>query len=162
VLKYDPQRATEPPIRPRTEEDFQADLRALKDVVSKVEDPVEKGVTWYTLKTGFAVAYADRKVVKRIAELLGEADFVVSGIALGKDKVWLGTNKGLFVWNRRDMFWTRFAIDGKFIDLPVKELSLDEAGKLLITIEQARSDGQAAKSRRFEYDCATAKWRELT
>ena len=71
------------------------------------------------------------------------------------DKVWLGTSKGLFAWDRKDMFWTRFAVGGKFIDLPVNEVSLNDGGKLLVTVEKDQT------TRRFEYDSRTATWKEL-
>jgi len=87
----------------------------------------------------------------RICHAVGEKCGLTSrGIAFGKDKVWLGTNKGLFAWDRKDMFWTRFAVGGKYIDLPVNELLLDEAGKLLVTIEQEGLPAEAGKPRSFE------------
>ena len=155
VLTYAPKpgRETVTP-KPRTEEDFKSDCETLA-AVSRQQDPVQKGLTWYALKEGVALGNAKTLEVKSFRELLGESDFVASSIAFGQDKVWLGTNKGLFAWDRKDMFWTRFAVGGKFVDLPVRGLSLTDTGKLLVTIERD------AKSHKFEYDTKALTWREL-
>ena len=93
----------------------------------------------------------------RICHAVGEKCGLTSrGIAFGKDKVWLGTNKGLFAWDRKDMFWTRFAIGGNMIDAPVKELALGEGHKLTVAVEEA---GKAQK--KFEYDVDAQKWSEM-
>jgi len=137
-----------------TARQFEAELASVKSAWKK-SDPVQKSLTWCALKQGIAIADSEKKEVRRIAELLGETDFVANGIAFGKDKVWLGTSKGLFAWDRKDMFWTRFAVGGKFIDLPVNEVSLNDGGKLLVTVEKDQT------TRRFEYDSRTATWKEL-
>ena len=137
------------------EEEFTQSLASLKDAQWSKADPEQTNLTWYALNEGIALADANSKQVKRFTELLGERDFVPSSIAFGKDKVWLGTNKGLFAWDRKDMFWTRFAVGGKFVDLPVRGLSLTDTGKLLVTIERD------AKSHTFEYDTKALTWREL-
>ena len=78
-----------------------------------------------------------------------------NAIAFGRDKVWLGTNRGLFAWDRKDMFWTRFAVGGRAIDLPVKSVSLSDDGKTLsVSVEQT---GQAAS---LEYGIDTHQWRQ--
>jgi len=140
--------------RTRTEADFKNDIAALTNVMRKDEDPIQKNLSWYVLKQGLVVADAEKRQLACITELLGEPDFVVNSIAFGNDKVWVGTNKGLFAWDRKDMFWTRFAVDGKFVDLPVKELSLDDGGNVLVSIEQA------GKPRKFGYDVKTGVWAE--
>jgi hypothetical protein len=143
-------------VRPfRTEKDLKHECEALAAIWKK-NDPFQQDLTWYALKQGLALADAKTFEVKRFTELLGERDFVPSSIAFGKDKVWLGTNKGLFAWDRKDMFWTRFAVGGTMIDAPVKEVSLTEDGTLRVTTE-----GEAKATRKFEYDTANSKWTEV-
>jgi hypothetical protein len=150
VLTYTPP----PPPKPRSQDDLAKECRALGATAER-HDPVQNELTWYVLKSGVAAANGKTLEMREFRELLGETDFVVSAIAFGKDRVWLGTNKGLFAWDRRDMFWTRFAVGGKFLDLPVKELLLDEAGKLRVTVEQ---NGQP---RTFEYAATVMAWKEV-
>jgi hypothetical protein len=140
--------------RPRTEDDFRNELAALKDVLWKREDPVQKNLTWYAVQKGLVVADAEKREVKPFTELLGERDFGPSSIVFSKDKVWIGTSKGLFVWDRKDMFWTRFAVGGVLIDSAVKDLELSPEGALSVVVQ----DGE--NQRRFEFDAATSKWTE--
>jgi hypothetical protein len=143
-----------PPPHIRSEQDLQNDIAAFGDVTWQKADPIET-LTWYALERGIAIADTEKKEVRRITELLGERDFVPSSIAFGKDKVWLGTNKGLFAWDRKDMFWTRFAVGGKFTDLPVKGVSLSDDGKTLsLSVEQK---GQTTA---FEYGIDSHQWRK--
>ena len=155
VLKR-PNGAYAPPPPPRTEDDFKNDIAALKNIAWQKPDPVQARLTWYALKQGIAIADSEKYEVRRITELLGERDFVPSSIAFGKDKVWVGTNKGLFAWNRKDMFWTRFAVGGTIVNAPAKDLLLTDAGILKVTVEE-----QGKPRRAFEYDTQTAKWTDL-
>ena len=104
-------------------------------MVRKEQYPIQKNLTWCLLKKGLPLANADTKEVERIAGLLGEPDLVANAIAFGADKVGLGTDKGLLAWDRKDMFWTRVAVGGKFVDLAVTEMTF-EADKLKVTVDQ--------------------------
>ncbi len=137
----------------RTNEDFKNDIAALKNTVWKKDDPIQKNLAWYALNEGLAIADSQSKEVGHLTELVGETDFVVNGIAFGKDKVWLGTNKGLFAWDRKELFWTRFAVGGTIVDAPVSDLTLSDDGILHVTARDA--DGRTML---FEYDTRTGSW----
>jgi hypothetical protein len=140
----------------RTEQDFENDLAALREVRWKKEDPVQKNLTWYALREGFAIADAEQKEVRQpVAGLLGEKGFVVSDVAFGKDKVWLGTDRGLFVWDRKEMFWSRFAVGGVLLDVGIETISLTDETVLNVIVHE---EGKAP--RKFKYEIATAKWAE--
>ena len=136
--------------------DFASEVRKLKDILWKKEDPIETNLTWYVLKDGFACADSQKREVKRFTEVLGETKWAVTAIAFGKDRVWLGTNKGLLSWDRKNRFWSRFAVGGLLVDAPAKDLLLTDAGILKVTVEE-----QGKPQRAFEYDTQTAKWTEL-
>lgn len=152
----DPNRPVAPrPIISQADAKFGNDMAALKDVVWRKEDPVQKELTWYSLPYGLAVVDTAARTVRRYNELLGEPGLLAGPIAFGPDRVWLGTNKGLFVWNRKNIYWTRVAVGGTLVSLPVTELSLDDSGRLFVGVDQ---DG---KRRKFEYDTVAATWREI-
>jgi RNA polymerase sigma factor (sigma-70 family) len=142
-------------LMPRTEQDYKNYLAALTGIVWQKGDPVQAHLTWYALKDGLVLADQQTKEVKRINELLGETGIVPSAIAFGADRVWLGTNKGLFAYDRKGGFWTRFAVGGKLVDAAVKELTLSPEGVLSVTAQEA---GQATK--KYEYDAKKTKWQE--
>jgi hypothetical protein len=139
----------------RTDQDFKHDLETLKDAVWKKEDPVQKNLTWYAEKQGLAVADSESKEIKRFKELLGFQNIVCSGVAFAADKVWVATDKGLFAWDRKDQYWSLFAVGALYVDVPVREISFTD-GKLRVTIQQPGKN-----PRQFEYDTASGKWQEL-
>jgi RNA polymerase sigma factor (sigma-70 family) len=142
-------------LPPKTDEDFRNELAALGDTAWRREDSVENKLTWFALKDGIAIANAEERTVKRITALLDETAFTATAIAFGPDKVWLGTSKGLFAYDRKGQFWTRFAVGGKHVDVAVKDLALAPDGVLTATIAQP---GDAL--RRHEYDTTSGKWVE--
>jgi hypothetical protein len=141
-----------PPKRPSAA-DFQRELATLANVTWNKQDTIQKNLTWFGGENGLALADSQNRQVQRFHELLGENGLVPSAIAFGPDKVWLGTNKGLFAYDRAGRFWARFAVGGKMVDAAVKELALSAEGVLTVTIEEA---GQAG--RRYDYDTAKGKW----
>ena len=136
---------------------FSTELRRLAEALWNKKDPVETNLTWYALKEGFAYADSQRQEVKRFNEILGETGWVANAIAFGKDRVWVGTNKGLLAWDRKNHFWSRFAVGGTLVDVPVKELSLTQAEILKVVVEE---QGKPAST--YEYDAQAAKWTELS
>ncbi len=141
---------------PSPYEQFVQDLAVLKDVRWKKADPIQKDVTWYGLDKGLAMADADRLEIKRFTEMLGETDIVVSGIAFDIDKVWVGTNKGLFCWDRKEMFWTRFAVAQTLADAPIEDVSLTQDGLLAVVVKPLPDQ----PARTFLYDVKKAAWQE--
>jgi hypothetical protein len=156
TLHFRPQdngRIPEPAQDIPPEEKFREQLRGLDAAAWRKADAVDKNLTWYGLTDGVAVANAAAKEARRYSELLGEKGLIPSAIAFGGDKVWLGTNKGLFAYDRKAQFWTRFAVGGKTVAAAVKDLSLSPQGTLSVTVE---TDGKAAQ--RFEYNTAMGEW----
>lgn len=142
----------------RTEETFRKDLETLRDALWQKEDPVQKQLTWYVLKEGLALADAERKEVKRFTNLFDYEHLEIVGLAFAADKVWVATNKGLLAWDRRDRFWSRFAVGGLFIEVSVREVSVTPEGRLHVAIQE-----EGEPLRRFEYDLSTRppRWVEL-
>jgi hypothetical protein len=66
----------------------------------------------------------------------------------------LGTNKGLFAWDRKDMFWARFAVAGSPVDAAIANVELKD-DSLTVTVQDA-----AGASRKFTYDTKTGAWAE--
>jgi hypothetical protein len=139
----------------RTDADFRRDVETLADAIWCSPDPIQKHLTWYGLKDGVAVADAETKAVKRFSELLDASGIAPSAIAFGSDKVWLGTNKGLFAFDRVGSFWTRFAMGGTLVDVKVKALALSPEGVLSVKVAET-----GARERRFTYDTKSGKWSE--
>jgi hypothetical protein len=119
------------------------------------DDPVENHLTWYATEKGLALGDTRTAKVQPL-KLLDYDQLAVNAIAFTPDKVWLGTDKGLMAWDRKAQFWSRFAVGGTLLEVPVVALSLTEDGKLRVTVGGAGDAGRA-----FEYDVKTAKWREL-
>ena len=99
------------------------------------KDTVDEDLTWYFLPD--SVAAADIKtgeIGEFSAEFFGEKSIKPSCLAFGKDAVWLGTHKGLFVWDRAEKYWYWCSVD-LYVDLPVTALSLDEKGHVHVTVQ---------------------------
>ena len=144
------------------ERKWKSDLEQLKTALWSKEDPVQKDLKWHGVKDGVALADSKEREVAQFTEILGETQWTVSGIAFGKEKVWLGTNKGLFAWDRADRIWSRIAVGGSLIDALVTGLTLTDAGLLKVTAEEqgkpaTRMAGKPAAV--FEYDTATGRWK---
>jgi protocatechuate 3,4-dioxygenase beta subunit len=138
----------------RTTDDFAAEVAALgKDAAWTREDPVRKDLTWIGGANGLAIADATRREVKRYGELLGEGGIIPTAIAFAPEKVWLGTNKGLFAYDRAGQFWTQFAVGAEFPDVTVTRLDFSPQGVLSVTAQET-----GKTDRQFEYDTTTRKW----
>lgn len=158
ALRFQRQQAMPPAavtLAQHTAEEFNRDLETLKGAVWSKPDPADPNLTWYAEKQGIAIADAGKKEVKRFKDLLGAQGIVVSGIAFAKNQVWIGTDKGLFAWNRKEMYWSLFAVGRLYADLPVKELSLED-NTLHVTVQE-----QGKNPRRFDYNIVTEKWEEI-
>jgi hypothetical protein len=136
----------------RTERDFNRDLQTLADALPR-EDPIQKYLTWYIEKQGLTIADAENYEVKRYRGLLSYDRVTVSAIAFGELKVWVGTDAGLFAWDRRERYWSLFAVGGKVLDRPVTEMTLRPDGKLVVAVEEAANHSSV-----HVYDVAAGKW----
>jgi hypothetical protein len=145
--------ASQPPVR--TAEDFAAEKDAVaRDARWVREDPVQKELVWYGIRDGFVMVDANARTVKYVRDLLGETGIVANSLAFGPDKVWMGTNKGLFAYDRKDMFWTRLAVGGKGTEVFVREVIFAD-GTLHVFAENAAEEGK-----RYGYDPKAGTWRE--
>ena len=131
------------------------ELARLKDAAWKKDDPVQKRLTWYGLRTGLAIADSKAKKVKRFTGLLDEKQITANGIAFGQEKVWPATDKGFMAWDRKLRYSSRFAVGGKLVQVPVTGLSLTKDGTLRVTVKEE------GKKRRFDFDLKSETWREI-
>jgi len=118
------------------------------------QDAADSSLTWIVLDGGLALADARRRVVQRFYDFFGYKRFTVNAIAFAKDRTWVGTDVGLFAWNRDDRFWTRMAVNATLLEVPVVHLEVEENGVLLVTVEL-----QKGERARYEFNPQTLKWR---
>ena len=117
----------------------------------KKADPFDKTSVWAIFDWGVSVRGPDG--VSEHRDLFGEKKLVVKAIAFTMRAVWLGANKGLFRWSRKDRFWTRVAVDAKLFSPDVTALSVKNGG-LDVRIKTRKG---AAK---YVFDLTRKTWQE--
>ena len=85
--------------------------------------------------------------------MLGEERPGATAIAFAADAVWLGTERGLFRWDRRNRFWARVAVAGRHMSPKVTALNMDQE-RLNVAVE---IDG---KAQTLSFDVKKGSWRE--
>jgi len=134
----------------RRDADFFKAMSSLEAASWKAEDPVEKGLVWFGPE--LALADTERKEVQLFKGLFGYDTLEVLGFAFGADRVWMGTDRGMFAWDRRGRFWNRFAVAGEYLDAPVKAFRV-RGDRCEVTIE-----AEGGKSLTFVLDAKTGQW----
>jgi len=145
-----------PPPAPQPQWPFPERVAALGSPLRRAKDAVQPELTWYVLDGSFALVDEKSKRAQRFDGFFGYGKVKVSDFAFGKNKVWLATDVGLFAWDRKGRFWTRFAVKALYVDVPITDISIDARNRLHLTMRQKRK-----KPRRFIYDPDTMKWREV-
>jgi len=132
---------------------YAAEARALDGSRWRRRDPFDQRLTWHG--ESLALVDSSKREVKRFDGLFGYRRCRAAGIAFTRDRVYVATDKGMFVWDRKGGFWNRFPVGGRYVEAPVTEFKAS-AGKWRVTIEPKRG-----KRIRFEYAPKTGRWKRL-
>jgi len=140
---------------PINETQLRKKLAATGNVLWLVKDPHRENARWGAVAQKF-IARADLKTgyVRRFddsLEILGYARLSANCIAFTPDVVWVGTDRGLFAFERQGSNWTVYAVDRKHLDVPVTALALSK-GELRVSIKLA------GKPVTYRFDPIAAKW----
>lgn len=106
-----------------------AQARALleaPDALWKRTDPLRKDSLWIAFPNRLVVL--DRRTGRRteIAEFFGAAQWRPLCVAFEEERVWLGTDRGLFVYDREGLFWRRCLPEGDAAEARVEALEARE------------------------------------
>lgn len=122
---------------PRSEKEFQDELAKIGKVLWIKEDPFAKNQLWAAFTHHFLVrAELEKgKMYRYEEEIRWIIDEVpdVTAVAFTKKRVWVGTNHGLFSYDRQRSMWDVFAIGEEPVDVKVIDVSAREDG-LYVTI----------------------------
>ncbi|HRU06289.1 MAG TPA: hypothetical protein P5137_11015, partial [Candidatus Brocadiia bacterium] len=145
-------RGVERPMPPRQplEEKYESDMKALAASAWQAKDPVQTNLVWFG--EDLAVADTDKKTVQRFPGFFGHKTVKAIGIGFGQERVWVGTDKGMFVWDRKGRYWNRFAVGGEHFEAPVTSFKT-EGDAWQVTVRLA--DGKEAT---FVFDAKTGTW----
>lgn len=140
---------------PLSEGQLEARLARSGNVLWVEKDPFDENLRWAALEKKF-IAVADMKSGEVVhftdaMEVLGKEELSPSAVAFTKDIIWVGTDHGLFAFERRVRTWSGYAVGGSSIDVAVSGLELKD-GLVLVTVEL---DG---KRQTFSFDPAKGRW----
>jgi hypothetical protein len=140
-----------------TEENLEKLASALGRVLWIEKDTVEEAWRWIALEKKF-VSLADLEkgtltVFEESVGMLCDGSPTASAAAFTADAVWVGTDRGLFAFERRTRTWSTYAVNREHIGAPVKKLGV-EKGSVLVRIEAG------GRERAFSFDPSTGSWEE--
>jgi len=122
-------------------------------------DPFAPDLRWASLEKKFvSVADVNRGFIGSFSdamEVLSDNPLTASAIAFTEQTVWVGTDHGLFVLQRKQQTWNGYAIGGKFVDIAVKELRV-EKNSVVVDIERE------GRRERYGLNPATGEWKKLS
>jgi tetratricopeptide (TPR) repeat protein len=106
----------------------------------KRRDPFDRD-TWWVAAQGAVIAVAPSS--SRVwSELLGRKDFAPAGIVFDAQRVWLGTDRGLFVYTREPGYWSLYSSEHIPLGAPVSGLRVRE-GSLEVTFAAGKRKRRA-------------------
>lgn len=109
----------------------------------------KKFVSIADVKRGFIGSFSDAM------EVLSDSPLTASAIAFTEQTVWVGTDHGLFVLQRKQQTWNGYAVGGKFVDVAVKDLRV-EKNSVVVDIERE------GRRERYGLTPATGEWKKLS
>jgi len=142
---------------PLSEEKFREQLARRGRVLWIRKDRAQPHLMWGAVAKKF-VCLGDARTGRvddfdDAVEILGYKDLSPSGIAFTRDVVWVGTDHGLFAFERQARSWNAYAVGRQHLDVPVTALAA--AGRqLLVTV--TLKDGAGT----FRFDPGAGKWTE--
>jgi hypothetical protein len=120
-------------------------------------DSVDSRLVWIPLEKKFLVIYDARDgSLTQFGEFLrltGREGVNVNSLAFGRDRVWAGTTRGAFVYDRRTRAWSQLAVnlDARLLDADVRKLQLHEK-----TVHFTLAD-----KRTYALDVKANTWRQI-
>jgi len=135
---------------------IRADLEAVLQrdgLLWKADDPMDPGLCWAAFPD--RVYILDRRTGEQTAhkQFFGHDRINPTCIAFDRDCVWLGTDHGAFKYTRKGRFWSRYAVNGTLVDVPVVALSIGKDRGILFTVRRAE-----AREETYLYDPVHKKW----
>jgi len=116
-------------------------------------DPHRKDTVWVAFPNRLVVV--DRRSGRRreYGEFFGYAHWQPHCIAFDPERVWLGTDRGLFAFEREDGFWRRYALAGGRLEADIRKVTAGEG-----TVRIAVRDG--GRTRTYFMTLESETWRE--
>jgi len=116
-------------------------------------DPHRKDTVWVAFPNRLVVV--DRRSGRRreYGEFFGYAHWQPRCVAFDPERVWLGTDRGLFAFDREDGFWRRYALAGGRLEADIRKVTAGEG-----TVRVAVCDGR--RTRTYLMTLETETWRE--
>ena len=142
--------------RNRAQPDYRQEMERLEAKAQRRQDTVDANLVWFDDNGVIVVADTKAKTTRRFDQLFGYERVKVAVVVFGPSRVWIGTDKGLLAWDRKQKFWGRFAVGGVLVEVAVRELQLVGEATLRVLV----LDGDN-KERRFECDLKALRWKEL-
>jgi len=105
-------------------------LAGLGDLEWVQRDSFRHELRWLVPKDGFmAVLDAEHDAVtefRDVPETLGLEGARPTAMVFTEHSVWVGTSRGLLMFDRATREWSAFAVDGKHLGTPIRKLSLKD------------------------------------
>jgi len=139
-----------------TQPDYRREMEQLEARTQRYQDTVDANLVWLDDRGVIVVVDTKAKTIRRFRQLFGYDKLKVAAVVFGLSRVWIGTDKGLLAWDRKQKFWGRFAVGGVLVEAVVRELQL--VGKATLRVVVLDGD---KKEQRFEYDLKNLRWKEL-
>jgi len=141
----------------KTDEDIRALLNA-RGLLWKRDDPFEKGGAWLGFDGLVVMLNRATGEVTNFSQFADQEKFRPTCIEFDADRVWLGTDHGLFAYDRRYRFWNQYAISRKLLDVRVTGITIEEPGVLLFTVLVAETPKGEAMEERYAFDQQSGVW----
>lgn len=143
--------------QPMTEEQMKTRIARLGNVLWIREDPFERTLRWAGIEKRF-VLVVDLKSSSmtefgEALAFLGYEEITPRAIVFTDEVVWVGTNRGLFAFERWSKSWNAYSVGLKHLDCPVTNLVLRDR-QLIVTVELAEG------TRTYSFDPVAGKWAE--
>jgi hypothetical protein len=152
-------RAETAALRPRPigVRELRKDLAKRAKVLWIEKDHCRRELRWAGLEKHFVVL-ANTKTglvsdFDEVAASLGNGELTPSGIVFAPERVWVGTDHGLFAYERWARSWNRYSVGRKHRDVPVQGLELD---KELLSVTVRTRGG----TRTFRFHLRMRRWLE--
>ena len=133
----------------RKEQEYAAALVALKRSQWRRRDPFDKSLTWHGEELTLVDAKGRR--VRRFPGLFGHRRLRAFRVAFAAARVYVATDRGVFVWDRKGRFWNPVPIEGNE-EVRVRDFeALKDRWRMTV-----QSEG--GKRSRREFHPETGKW----
>lgn len=124
-----------------------------KGLLWRRDDPFVKNVVWLAFPAKLVRVDMNGGARTEFTEFLGQDAFKPLSIEFCPERVWLGTDHGVFAYERRHGYWNRYAIDRELLDVAVDEIEIQDDGIVLF-----RVIGADGARRRYAFDLTKGSW----